>query len=243
MSNRYENSKFVITTISENEAYLGDFSKTDGNGFVEKTNIKGEVIVPSVILNYKITGIREFATRQCSLITSLILPNTITILERAALTWCDGLEIVVFPASIITINGNNDYFHNAKRIYFEENSRVQTIGENFLRECHELTEFIFPKSLQSLGALAFDNCPKLIKCSFCGETDLSSISTPFRSSPNVLVLVTKNYKGLSFGNRGIVIVPYMLCINNEVFCKTIINNKNLFLNISISLLIYVIVFL
>ena len=234
-----QDDTFVITPINEKEAYLGVGSDDDGNGFVDKTNVKGEIIIPPFICGYTITGIKTYATRNCKLITSLTLPNTITHLDRASFTWCDGLETVVFPSSIETMDGNIDYFHYAKHIYFEKNSRIRSIGENFLRVCQELTEFTFPKSLQSLGSLAFDQCPKLIKVSFCGETDLSSIENPFRSSSNVLVLVTRNYKGASFGNKAIVVVPYNLCIYNQIFCPTIYNKNTSY---SLSLLVFILIY-
>ena len=228
---------FVITPINEKEAYLGDDSLIDGNAFVKKRKIQGDIVVNSIICGYIITGIKQSAIRKCNLLKSITLPNTITHLDYAAYTWCDNLEKIVFPASIISIDKCIDFFHNTKHIYFEPNSRIETIGENFLRDCSELEEFTFPKSLKSLGPFAFDNCPKFTKCYFCGETDLSTVSQIFLDSPIVLILVTKYYKGRTFGNRAFVTIPYSFCMNNKFYCQTIYKTKSTF-QISLFLMLF-----
>ena len=233
-----KNDQFIITEISNDEAYLGDGSERNGNGFIEYDQIAGDVVIPSKILNHKIIGIKYLAIRGCFYITSIKLPNTIKHLEDTAFTWCTSLKTVIFPSSIETIEGYNDYFTNATEIYFEPNSQIKSIGDSFLRHCYEVTEFIFPKTIETIGSKIFDKCTKLKKCSFCGESDFSSVVDAFPSAQStLLIMVTKEYKGSTFGGWYVVPVPLQMCqilsfgCYQTIQCK--IYNKIVFYLISI----------
>ena len=127
--------RFVYTKISDTTAALGtnEGSIVDGNGFVEKTQVKGVVKVPSYFGSLRVVSVLEYATRNCHQITKLILPNTIKILEEASLTTMNGLKEVIFPASIITMKNLIDYFGNAEKISFEKGSRITQIEDSFSR--------------------------------------------------------------------------------------------------------------
>ena len=236
---RLSDEKYVIYTISNFEAYLGDTSKQDGNAFVEGKNIAGDISIPSVIAGYKIVGVKSYAIRNCHKLTSLILPNTIKHLELGAYTLCDLLKEVVFPASIEQIDDLNDYFRAATKIYFEENSKINTIKDYFLQHCYEVTEFVFPSSLKSLGANAFVSSSKLSKVTFCGSADLSSVESPFSGSKIILILVSPRYTGTSFGGHPFVVIPYDFCMRNVLHCETKYSIKKYFKHYSIFLFVII----
>ena len=227
---------FVIIKVTDTESYLGDDSALDGNGFVAKTQIAGDIVIPSKILGYTITGLKKCATRYCDLITSIKLPNTMTHLEEAAFTACRGLKTVIFPASIEIVEAKNDYFTTATKIYFEENAKVKNIGSGFLQHCYELNEFVFPPSVQSIGSNSFASCPNLKQISFCGSADLSLVSNPFQESySQLIVLVTKSYTGSTFGGHSIIIVPFQICMKAALDCPTFLKCHSNHYSTSISL--------
>ena len=213
---------FVYTKQSSTTAALGTGNtNVNGNGFVAGTAIKGVVVVPSYFDNLRVVSILTYATRHCNEITELILPNTITTLKHAALTAMDGLKEVKFPASIITIEGNNDYYTNAEKIYFAKGSRVVTIGANFIRVSKTVKEFTFPYSVQSIGASFADCCTCLERVYFCGSTDMSSISNAFSSCPNFQkVFVSIEYQADSFGGKGIEKSKLVQCFYQNGLCLT-----------------------
>ena len=49
MSSLLNDGFFVITTLDSETAGLGDGTKTDGNGFVQKTSVSGHVKIPPYI--------------------------------------------------------------------------------------------------------------------------------------------------------------------------------------------------
>ena len=219
----FESGKFVYTKLSDTTAALGTGNRSvDGNGFVEKTKIKGVVKVPSYFGSLRVVSILEYATRNCNLITKIILPNTITTLESAALTMMTKIKEVIFPASIITIKNNNDYYVNAEKISFEKGSRVTSIGNNFIRYSKVVKEIILPSSIQSIGSYFADNCISLERVSFCGSTDLSSIVKALNACSYVAtVFVSYEYVGKSFGGKAITTKDFYNCFPLHDNCKTI----------------------
>ena len=217
-----ESGIFVYTKIDDTTAALGTGNlSVDGNGFVEKTAVKGVVIVPSFFGNLRVVSVKSYATRGCHQITKFILPETITTLEYGSFTYMNGLKEAIFPASIITIKDNNDFFCNAEKIYFRKGSRVETIGKLFLQNSYVVKEFIFPSSVKSIGGDFAYKCPSLQHVSFCGKTDFSGISSAFVSCENFIsVFVSYEYQGLSFGGKTIEIKEFYSCFPVYDICLT-----------------------
>jgi hypothetical protein len=213
---------FVYTKLDSTTCGLGTGNTNiNGNGFVNKTETKGDVNVPSYLVGYRVVSILTYATRSCHLITKFVLPNTITTLELAAFTWMEGLKEVVFPASITTIKSNNDFYTNAEKIYFEKGTKVTTIGAYFIRYSHAVKEIVIPSSVQSIGSNFAEYCSNLMYISFCGSKDFSVISNAFLGCTNFLyALITNDYKGNLFGGKRVVVKLSNNCLPLKDRCYT-----------------------
>ena len=84
-----------------------------------------------------VTKIGENAFNACKKLTSVIIPQRITVIERNAFYHCDTLASVNIP------------------------DRVTEIGESAFVYCKKLTSVIIPDSVTSLGNNAFSNCENL----------------------------------------------------------------------------------
>ncbi len=72
----------------------------------------------------------------------------------------DGLTEFVIPACVTEIgDGAFDLYGSfAKKIIFEENSKLKKIGNEAFNRCYNLTDIEIPASVTSIGNNAFSNC-------------------------------------------------------------------------------------
>ena len=72
-----------------------------------KENYSGEVVIPSSITvegqEYKVTIIEEYTFQDCSGLTSVTIPNSVTSIGFYAFSWCSGLTSVTIPNSVTSI--------------------------------------------------------------------------------------------------------------------------------------------
>jgi hypothetical protein len=221
-----DNGRFVYTVIKGTEtAGLGTGDRSvDGNGFVEKTAISGEVVIPNSINNYRIVSLLEFSVRNCNQITKLVLPDTLLTLEYGALTILAGIQELRFPASITTIKDYNDCYTNANKIVFERGSRCTSIGIGFCRYSIKVEELTIPSSVRSIASLFAQGCSGLKRVYYCGnEGDFSLIQNVFNGCQNTIdVFVSYEYNGTSFGGKSIIRKAFSECFNPHGFqtlCK------------------------
>lgn len=65
---------FIYTQLNDTTAGLGTGNKSvDGNGFVNKTQIKGVVNIPSSFENLRVISILSYAIRKCHLMHARLL--------------------------------------------------------------------------------------------------------------------------------------------------------------------------
>ena len=203
---------FVYKILTSDTAGIGNDCYIDGNGFVKGTAVSGVVIIPKQIGDYKITTILKYATHCCNKITKLILPRTLTTLEDASITVMSGIKELVIPASVTTIGNLIDTFYHMKRLFFERESKLISIGTCFLQYSYEIIELILPSSIQSIGANFLYKCTKIRSITYCGSNDFSLISNFLVDCPSIKsVHVTSDYPSSSFGGKDKTLQKYDQC--------------------------------
>ncbi len=70
------------------------------------TAISGDVIIPETLGDFPVGVIGEEAFKGCTKITSVVLPETVTIIEASAFEGCSKLESITLPNKIATIGAN-----------------------------------------------------------------------------------------------------------------------------------------
>ncbi|MCL2056192.1 MAG: leucine-rich repeat domain-containing protein [Oscillospiraceae bacterium] len=91
--------------------------KHSGKGYsVSKYNGPGgEVPIPAKIENDSVAGIVQYAFMYHEFVTSVILPEGITLIGAGAFAGCTSLESITIPASVTAIV-QNMVFHNCKKL-------------------------------------------------------------------------------------------------------------------------------
>ena len=111
-------------------------------------------------ITYSVTSIGDDTFRDCSSLTSVIIPNSVTSIGEAAFYKCSSLTSVNIPNSITSIGGGTFYgCSSLTSITIPES--VTSIGVHAFSDCSSLTSITIPNSVTSIGDYAFDGCSSL----------------------------------------------------------------------------------
>ena len=145
------------------EVYTGDSARiTDYVGLYTAH----EVTVPSVVksgdVELAVEVIGKEAFYYCTAITTVTLPNTVTIIEDWAFAGCENLESIVIPASVKSIGkGAFNGCTSLKSVTFEAGSAIESIGDYAFNDCYALETINLPEGLKSIGVESFRDCEAL----------------------------------------------------------------------------------
>ena len=124
----------------------------------------GALTIESIVTNgnasYLVTEIGAYGFENCSGLTSLVLPESLTTIGQFAFNGCTGLTSITLPESLTTIK-NNAFVNCQKVASFEIPNSVTTIGGYAFYNCYALTTLTIPMSATSVGAGLCSFCTKL----------------------------------------------------------------------------------
>ena len=218
------------TTEATNLIYI-DFAAQNFENFsmevdgVELTAVKdkytftttGEHIVKYIFKDN--TTIGQYAFCECSSLTSVVIPDSVTSIGDSAFFYCTGLTSIVIPDSVTSIDSgafNNSQWYNSyiadtanqhgnivyiNNVAYKATSTDITscefkegtvsIGGAAFQSCSSLTSVTIPNSVTSIGRYAFQSCSSLT--SIVIPDSVTSIgSYAFQSCSS---LTSINYKG------------------------------------------------
>ena len=133
----------------------------------------------SVTIPNSVTSISSSAFSSCSGLTSVTIPNSVTSIVAGVFSGCSGLKKVIVPdfdiknwCSIKFVYVNDNPLYYAHHLYSDENTEitefvipdgVTSIGSCAFIGCSGLTSVTIPNSVTSIGSDAFDDCSGLKK--------------------------------------------------------------------------------
>lgn len=131
------------------------------------TNLNGVFSANTAITSFDelqyFTGLQEISNRSfdnCTSLTSVTIPDSVTTIGERAFAACLGLTSVTIPNSVTTI-GNYAFGSCSNLISITMPNGVTTIGNEAFTFCSNLTAITIPDSVTTIGGAAFSYCPRL----------------------------------------------------------------------------------
>ena len=147
----------------------------------------GDVIIPSTVSYcgkiYPVVSINSHAFYQCTGLTSVTIPNTVTSIGEEAFYKCTGLTNVTIPNSVTTIDdgafmsckgllsvtipnsvtylGIHVFAYCDKMQSVTLPNSIKFIAKNAFRYCSSLENLIIGNSVSKIGDYAFEGCSSL----------------------------------------------------------------------------------
>ena len=104
--------------------------------------------------------IGRYMFRDCSKLTSIILPNGITSIGESAFRGCAGLTSITIPDKVVSI-GEYAFYDCTGLTSIAISENVTSIGNMAFHYCIGLTSVVIPDNVTSVGEAVFYNCSAL----------------------------------------------------------------------------------
>ena len=177
---RFDINYTSFTVKSSNRATIGYTGEGGENLVISETFKAADGIW------YRVTTIDQNAFKDCTGLTSIEIPSSVTSIGFGAFSGCSNLESVTFgensqlttidesafsnctslkgieiPASVTYVGGAFPGCASLASVTFGENSQLKTIGPNAFDGCTALTSIELPVSVTDIQQAAFKNCTGL----------------------------------------------------------------------------------
>ena len=114
----------------------------------------------SITIPNSVTSIGESAFSSCDALTSITIPNSVTSIGESAFSSCDALTSVTIPNSVTSI-GNGAFSWCTSLTSITIPNSVTSIEDEAFEYCSSLTSVTIPNSVTSIGDGAFRDCSSL----------------------------------------------------------------------------------
>lgn len=171
-------SNTQITSFNELQYFTG-LTSINFYSFKNCSNLTSVVIPESVL------SIAEHAFYGCNSLTSVTIPNSVTYIGPLAFISCSSLTSITIPNSVSRI----DYqaFQGTGLTSITIPNSVSAIGNRAFLDCTALTSIIIGNSLTKLNYQILANCTSLTAINIAVETPPSFVAAdfPFYNTPNL----------------------------------------------------------
>ena len=149
------NNSWELYSNSINEVVIGEGVTGIGNYAFRNCSSLTSVTIPNSVIS-----IKTAAFEGCSSLTSIEIPNSVTSIGNYAFSGCTGLTGITIPNSVTSIGG--DAFSGCTGLTgITIPNSVTSIGNYAFSGCSSLTGITIPNSITSIGGSAFRNCSSL----------------------------------------------------------------------------------
>ncbi len=155
----------TVTTTAEAEKAASDFDYSlteDGKGVVIK-EYKGKdtaVKIPEKIEGLPVVEIGSMAFFSNDKMTSVTIPETVTVIGSNAFSGCSGLTAVTIPAKVTTLD-DSAFAGCSGLTKITIPASVTKIGSQTFSSCSNLADIVIPETVTEIGGGAFRDTPWL----------------------------------------------------------------------------------
>ena len=198
----------IITKSSANKAELTEanipaiFKYTDGKKYkitsITEKIFKECTLLKTATIPDSVTTIETGAFDTCSSLENVTIGNSVENIEDGAFHTCSSLKEIIIPDSVTSIgNAILGLCNSLETVTIGKN--VKTIGNGAFSGCSLLKEIVIPDSVTTIGSGGFDGCKALVTV-IIGD-GLTEIANGLFSGLTNLKTVTigKNVKTIGIG--------------------------------------------
>lgn len=163
----YETDNFVGAT----EMVQHDYNTETGEGSVifkgivtgleYRTFYRNELLT-SIIIPTTVTEMKDYIFNGCSKLTTVSLPNTITSMGGSNFSQCTSLTTVNIPTSLNAIPSST-FYKCSSLADIDIPVTITDIGSSAFSNCTGLTNIFIPATVTQIGSHAFEDCTNLTK--------------------------------------------------------------------------------
>ena len=114
----------------------------------------------SITIPSSVTSLGAFCFKGCDGLTSITIPSSVTSLGESCFEWCSGLTSITIPSSVTSL-GYECFWNCSGLTSITIPSSVTSLGESCFDGCSGLTSITIPSSVTSLDDHCFDGCSGL----------------------------------------------------------------------------------
>ena len=172
----------------------GGFTYRETNDGIAITGYTGDgtdIVIPAKVKGKPVTRIDRLAfdglgttdeAKKCRKITSVVIPESVTVIGENAFRNCDRLTAVTIPNGVTYIG--EAAFRDTGLTSVSIPDGVTDIEEKTFIGCTDLKTVTIPGSVRTIGDRAFKNCSSLSDVYFAGtDTEWYAISTGIENDP------------------------------------------------------------
>jgi hypothetical protein len=131
---------------------------------ISSTSVSGDLIILSRFtvdnITYMVTGISDNSFRNCTNITSVVIPYGVTSIGNYAFSSCVKLQFVTIPDTIDSM-GSSAFYYCSYLESIDIKGSITSIGANTFVGCTNLRSVTLPNSVTSIGKNSFAYCSNL----------------------------------------------------------------------------------
>ncbi len=132
---------------------------------VAQGTYSGNISIPAKVTiqdwEYNVSAIGDSAFYNCTSLTNIIIPTSVTLIGDYAFSGCSSLINMNIPNSVTSI-GHNAFSYCRSLINMNIPNSVTSIGNQAFYNCTSLESITIPNSVKSIGYYAFSGCSSLI---------------------------------------------------------------------------------
>ena len=164
------------------------------------------IIIPEKVkgndgVEYIVASLGGSCFKDCSGLTSITIPSSVTSLSESCFEGCSGLTSITIPSSVTSL-GNFCFWRCSGLTSITIPSSVTSLGASCFYGCSGLTSITIPSSVTSLGGSCFEGCLKLETVYFEGKYCRSNYANLKIPTTSIIKVPTKYLQGYkdSFGS-------------------------------------------
>lgn len=224
-------SVIPMTGITAFAAVSGDFKYRVISEKDKTCNITGysgsttEIVIPSQLDGYTVEKIDEYAFDRCTSLTSVTIPDSVTVIGSSAFRLCVSLTNVTIGNNVTEIDYEAFRGCTSLKGITIPNS-VTSIDIGAFKGCSSLINVIIPNSVMSIGDNAFESCTALTNITISNSVKVIEDRTFAYCTSLVSVIIPDSVRDIEsnafYGCASLisVIIPEGVeSIGYESFCK------------------------